>query len=95
LKAELRSELTVNVFPLGDNGVDGHAKAIATAVRALPIDSTAAVLGHTNTIGLIVKALTDQTIDAIGPNEFDKLFVTSIPATSPSLTLLKYRAPTP
>jgi broad specificity phosphatase PhoE len=95
LKALLGSELTVNVFPVGDNGVDGHAKAIVTAVRALPTDSTAAVIGHTNTIDLIVKALTNKTIDPIGPNEFDKLFVMSIPTASPSLALLKYGAPTP
>jgi broad specificity phosphatase PhoE len=93
LKALLGGELTVAVFPVGDNGVDGHVQAIVTAVRALPADSTAAVVGHSNTIDLIVNALTNKAIDPIGPNEFDKLFVLSIPA-SPSLTLLKYGAPT-
>jgi hypothetical protein len=33
-------------------------QAIVTAVRALPADSTAAVIGHSNTIDLIIKALT-------------------------------------
>lgn len=94
LKALLGGELTVDVFPVGDNGVDGHVQAIVTAVRALPADSTTAVIGHSNTIDLIIKAFTKKAIDPIGPNEFDKLFVLSIPAASPSLTLLKYGAPT-
>jgi len=94
LKALLGGELTVDVFPVGDNGVDGHVQAIVTAVRALPVDSTAAVIGHSNTIDLIIKALTSKAIDPIGPNEFDKLFVLSIPAASPSLTLLRYGATT-
>ena len=72
--------MTVDVFPIGDNGVNGHVQAIVTAVRALPADSTAAVIGHSNTIDLIIKALTKKVIDPIGPNEFDKLFVLSIPA---------------
>ena len=95
LKALLGGGLTVVEFPIGDDGVDGHVQAIVTALRALPADSTAAVIGHTNTIDVIIKALTNKTIEPIGPDEFDKLFVLSIPAASPSLTLLKYGAATP
>jgi broad specificity phosphatase PhoE len=94
LKVLLGPQLTVDVFPVGDNGIEGHVQAIVTAVRALPADSIAAVIGHSNTIDLIVNALTNKAIDPIGPNEFDKIFVLSIPA-SPSLTLLRYGAPTP
>jgi broad specificity phosphatase PhoE len=90
LKALLAGDLTVHVVPVGNNGVDRHVQAIITAVRALPADAIAAVIGHSNTIDLIIKALTKQAIDPIRSKEFDKLFLLSIPAASPSLTLLKY-----
>ena len=95
LKALLGGQLTVHEVPVVGNDVDGHAQTIVTALKALPADSTAAVIGHTNTIDGIIKALTNEVIAEIKPNEFDKLFVLSIPAGSPSLTLLRYGAPTP
>lgn len=95
LKALLGAQLTVAVVPLGNDGGDAHVQAIVAAVRALPADSTAAVIGHSDTIGRIIKALTNKTIDPIEDDEFDKLFVVSIPAGSPSVTLLKYGNPTP
>jgi phosphohistidine phosphatase SixA len=95
LKALLGAQLKVHVVPVGSSGTNGHVQAIVTALNALPADSTAAVIGHSNTIDLITKALTNQVIAPIGPNEFDKLFVLSIPTGSPSLTPLRYGAPTP
>jgi broad specificity phosphatase PhoE len=95
LKELLGAVLKVDVVPVGANGVNAHVQAIVTALKALPADSTAAVIGHSNTIDLIIKALTNKAIAPIGPNEFDKLFVLSIPAGSPSLSLLRYGAPTP
>ena len=95
LKALPGVQLTVHKVPLGNNGVAGHVQTIVTALKALPADSTAAVIGHTDTIGLIIKALTNEVITPIATNEFDKLFVLSIPTGSPSLTLLRYGAPTP
>jgi phosphohistidine phosphatase SixA len=94
LEAESGVQLKVHVVPVGSSGTNGHVQAIVTALNALPADSTAAVIGHSNTIDLVIKALTNKVIAPIGPNEFDKLFVLSIPAGSPSLTLLRYGAPT-
>jgi broad specificity phosphatase PhoE len=94
LEAEPGVQLKVHVVPIGSSGTNGHVQAIVTALNALPADSTAAVIGHSNTIDLVIKALTNKVIAPIGPNEFDKLFVLSIPAGSPSLTLLRYGAPT-
>jgi broad specificity phosphatase PhoE len=94
LEAAPGVQLKVHVVPVGSSGTNGHVQAIVTALNALPADSTAAVIGHSNTIDLIIKALTNKVIAPIGPNEFDKLFVLSIPAGSPSLTLLRYGAPT-
>ena len=94
LKAVPGVQLKVHVVPVGSSGTNGHVQAIVTALNALPADLTAAVIGHSNTIDLVIKALTNKVIAPIGPNEFDKLFVLSIPAGSPSLTLLRYGAPT-
>lgn len=94
LEAAPGVQLKVHVVPVGSSGTNGHVQAIVTALNALPADSTAAVIGHSNTIDLVIKALTNKVIAPIGPNEFDKLFVLSIPAGSPSLTLLRYGAPT-
>lgn len=94
LEAAPGVQLKVHVVPVGSSGTNGHVQAIVTALNALPADSTAAVIGHSNTIDLVIKALTNKVIAPIGPNEFDKLFVLSIPAGSPSLKLLRYGAPT-
>jgi len=95
LEALLGAQMKVHEVPLGSSSTNGHVQAIVTALNASPAGSTAAVIGHSDTIGLIIKALTNKAIAPIGPKEFDKLFVLSIPAGSPSLTLLKYGAPTP
>jgi broad specificity phosphatase PhoE len=94
LKSLLGTQLTVSVVPVQAGDIDGHVEAVVTALKALQATSTAAVVGHTNTIDVIINAITGETIDPVGANEFDKLFVVSIPAGSPSLTLLRYGAPT-
>jgi len=93
-RAPHAAEYHNTAIDVGSSGTNGHVQAIVTALNALPADSTAAVIGHSNTIDLVIKALTNKVIAPIGPNEFDKLFVLSIPAGSPSLTLLRYGAPT-
>lgn len=95
LEALLGAQLTVEEVPVVGGDVDGHAQAVVTALNKLPAGTTAIVAGHSNTIDRIIKALTNETIAPIGPNEFDKLFVLSIPAGGPSVTLLKYGEPTP
>ena len=95
LEALLGAQLKVHEVPVVGDDVDGHVDAIVTALKGLPGASTAAVIGHTNTIDRIIKALTNKTIAEIKPKEFDKLFVLSIPAGSPSVTLLRYGEPTP
>ena len=94
LKALLGAQLKVHEVPVVGDDIDGHVDAIVTALKGLPADSTAAVIGHSNTVDRIISALTNDTIAEIKPKEFDKLFVLSIPAGSPSVTLLRYGAPT-
>ena len=75
----------------GAGGVDGHVQQIVDRIKALPRDAVAAVVGHSNTIGPIIKGLTARTIDPIADDEFDKLFVVSVPAAGDaSLAPLRY-----
>src|ERR1700754_4668336 len=58
----------------GPNGIAGHISAVVNMLKPLPPHIAAIVVGHTNTIGPIIKQLCGQTIDPIAENEFDKLF---------------------
>lgn len=85
LKKLLDAKLEVVVVATdGAGGIDGHVQHIVDKVKALPDVAVAAVVGHSNTIGPIVKGLTRRTIDPIAEHEFDKLFVLSIPAAGAS-----------
>jgi phosphohistidine phosphatase SixA len=92
LKQALGDKLAVNVVPItGANGVAEHQQHIIAAVKALPAAAVAAVVSHSNTIGPIIKGLTNQANGKIEDHEFDKLFVLSIPATgAATITLLRY-----
>jgi DNA-binding protein HU-beta len=96
LKQALGGKLAVHVVPTrGDNGVAKHQQHIIAAVKQLPADAVAAVVSHSNTVGPIIKGLTGQAIGEIGEEQFDKLFVLSIPAAgAATVTLLHYGAET-
>ena len=79
LKEMLNPNLHVVVVRTdGAGGIDGHVQEIVTKVKALPDNAVAAIVGHSNTIGPIVKGLTGRQIDPIEEHEFDKFFVLSI-----------------
>jgi broad specificity phosphatase PhoE len=82
LKALLGSDLEILVVPTdGAGGIEEHVQEIVAKVKALPGDAVAAVVGHSNTVGPIIEGLTGRAIAPIKENEFDKLFVLSIPGT--------------
>src|SRR5438445_2017080 len=92
LKKLLGAKLDVVVVTTeGAGGIDGHVQQIVDQTKALPDDAVAAVVGHTNTVGAIIKGLTGRSIDPIGESEFDKLFVVSVPKTGAgSVALTRY-----
>jgi hypothetical protein len=55
-------------------------KAIVQKVKGLPDDAVAAIVGHTNTVGPVIEGLTGRTVEPIADQQFDRLFVLSIPA---------------
>ncbi|HVQ67193.1 MAG TPA: histidine phosphatase family protein [Bradyrhizobium sp.] len=81
LQRKLGSDLEVVVVETGSaGGIAGHVKAIVQKVKGLPDNAVAAIVGHTNTVGEIVKGLTGRTVAPIADQQFDRLFVLSIPA---------------
>jgi phosphohistidine phosphatase SixA len=86
------ANLTVAVVPIDEqHSAEQHQQTIIAAVKQLPANATAAIISHSNTIGPIVKGLTGQSIGNITQDQFDKLFVLSIPPTgAASVTLLRY-----
>ena len=81
LKKLLDAQLEVVVVPTcGAGGIAGHLKAIVHRIKGLPDDAVAAIVGHTNTIGPVIKGLTGRTVGPIADQQFDRLFALSIPA---------------
>src|SRR5207248_1377181 len=79
LGAEIGAAFELVEVPTEDpGGIERHIETVVSAIRALPADAVAAVVGHTNTIPQIIEGLgggLDGT--AIGETEFDRLFVLS------------------
>src|SRR4051812_16703386 len=65
------------------------------AVKSRPANAVVIVVGHSNTIGLIVEGLGGKSVGPIRPNEFDKLFVLFVgPTGMATLLPLRYGAVT-
>jgi phosphohistidine phosphatase SixA len=97
LEKKLRGALVVKEVSIEDpDGVTRHVKDVIAAVKALPADAVAAVVGHTNTIPEIIEGLGGGSEGtSIKENEFDKLFVLFIdPNQFLRLLRLRYGAPT-
>jgi phosphohistidine phosphatase SixA len=84
LKQRLDDAFTVEEIGSGD------VRETIEAVRSRPADAVVAVVGHSNTVGPVVQGLGGGPVGAIGPNEFDKLFVLFIDPTG-GVTLLRLR----
>ena len=80
----------------GSHEPERHIETVVSAIRALPADAVAAVVGHTNTIPQIIEGLGGGSDGiAIGETEFDRLFVLSrAPGGFVALVKLRYGAPT-
>jgi hypothetical protein len=64
LKNALGTALEVVVVRTdGPGGIDGHIRDIVNRLKALPKDAVAMAVGHTNTIGLIIKGVSGRNID--------------------------------
>lgn len=92
LKQRLGEQLAITEFSAaGPGGIDGHIQSVISAVRALPDSAIAVVVSHSNTIAPIVDGLDGGSIPTIGDEEFDRIFLLTMPPEgSNALLQLRY-----
>ena len=78
--------LTPNVVEI-KGGTPAHVKAVADRVLAEQKGRTSLVVGHSNTVPLIVRALGGSAPDQLEDHEYDNLFIVTIPASGPVTTV--------
>jgi broad specificity phosphatase PhoE len=78
-----------------DAGVD-HVADVASRVRRLPADAVVLVVGHSNTVPEIARALGDPAPEALNECDFDRLVVLTLDgAEAPQVVRARYGAPSP
>jgi broad specificity phosphatase PhoE len=82
------------MVPLGTDGVAGHAARVADTVRALARRAGGAVLvvGHSNTVGPIVRALGGPDYGELCDSEYARFFVVTPKGSGVETTRLAYGA---
>ncbi len=77
-----------------DAGLAAHAQATANAVRARPAGEVVLVVGHSNTIPAILRALGGPDFPELCESEYDKLFIVQLDSARPArLFRTRYGAP--
>jgi broad specificity phosphatase PhoE len=70
----------VQVRPIDAKTLPTYDADLARDLRALPPGSTALVVGHSNTVPTLVRAISGQTAPAMPESEFDRFTVIVLPA---------------
>ena len=85
LLERLRIEPVVTTY--GGVPAAAHARAVADTLLRLHRGRRVLVVGHSNTVPLIVRALGGTAPDEIPDNEYDNLYIVTIPASGPPTTV--------
>lgn len=85
--------LVPTTVPL-DGGVVAHAARVAEAVRAAGPDATVLVVGHSNTVPDIARALGDPAPEALTDCDYDRLTVIQLGGSEPKAVHARYGART-
>jgi broad specificity phosphatase PhoE len=87
--------LTPTAVPVR-GGVPAQASATVAAVRALPVGSTALVVGHSNTVTKIIAAFGGPTLPDLCDREYATLFLLELKEGAPAKLLrVSYGTPDP
>jgi len=88
--------VTPRVIAIGSESPQQNADAVVQAVLASHRGQTVLVVGHSNTIPLIIERLGVAAVISIPDNDFDNLFIVTVPARgSAHLVRAQYGAPSP
>lgn len=86
---------SVTVEPVGfEGGTPAHVAAVAARVRALPDSAVVLVVGHSNTIPLIARALGYTAAADMPECEYDRLTVLDLNGDHTSAVVGRYGTPT-
>lgn len=77
-------------------GTAAHVQAVAGRVLAEQRGRTTLVVGHSNTVPLIVRALGGSAPDQLADHEYDNMFIVTVPASGAVTTVrARYGPPNP
>ncbi|WP_425995566.1 histidine phosphatase family protein [Caulobacter sp. DWR1-3-2b1] len=87
----------VTVVPAPFDGGDAaHAQRLAGQARTAPTDATVLIVGHSNTVADIAKALGDTAAQAPTDCEYDQITVIQLAGSAaPKVVHARYGVPTP
>ena len=86
---------SVTIEPVGfEGGTPAHVAAIAARVRALPDDAVVLVVGHSNTIPLIARALGYTEAADMADCEYDRMTMLHLMGDAAHGMVSRYGAPT-
>jgi broad specificity phosphatase PhoE len=86
---------SVSIEPVGmDGGAAAHVADITARVRALPDDAVVLVVGHSNTIPLIARALGYKAAADMPECEYDRLTVLDLHGDRTTAVVGRYGTPT-
>ena len=87
LKSKLGAALTITEVA---GSAKQHSEAVAQAIKDLPPATTVVVVSHSDTVPMIIEKLGGGAVAQIGLDQFDKLFILSLPGASAGPLLLRY-----
>lgn len=67
--------LGINIVAAESGAIDDHIDALASMVRESDTEGLVVIAGHSNTVPLIVEALTGQVVESIGEREYDRFYL--------------------
>jgi phosphohistidine phosphatase SixA len=78
------------------NGPDAHANAVAAGIQALPPGSAVLVVGHSNTLALVIDLLGGPQVRPLCEKQYSVLYMLTMPGTEiPQLLEGTYGEPDP
>ena len=85
----------LQIVPIAlDGGGAAHAQRVAEAARKAPPDATVLIVGHSNTVTDIARALGDPAPETLTDCEYDHMTVIQLGGAAPKAIHVRYGAPT-
>jgi len=87
-----RRGLEIAVVPARSGAIDAHIEAIARRVETTEATGLLVIAGHSNTVPLIVEALSGKSVTGIDETEYDRLYLLVPSAAGMAVVETRYGA---